>query len=770
MPSIIPGFEYDIFISYRQKDNKGDRWVSEFVEALKTELESTFKEDISVYFDTNLHDGLLETHDVDASLREKLKCLVFIPIISRTYCDPRSFAWEHEFRAFVEQASQSESGLKVKLPNGNVASRVLPVRIHELEAVDKLLLENELGGVLRAIDFIYRQPGVNRPLTPLNDEKLNLNNTRYRNQINKVSNALSEIFAGLKAQPGPASGGRTLQVVESVENRQERSKGKRNGQFKTGRWLTGALMLAVLLALGIYFPHLINKEESKNLKDSSGRITIAVMPFQNLTNDTIWNVWRDGIQDMLITYLSNSEELMVRQAESVSDLLESKGLVNYASLTPSIARTISQKLDANVYIHGSIKQAGSKIRLNAELTDSKTNAVVKSFEIDGPAQEEMIFQVIDSLKRMVRNSLIISHLEKELPAGSLSRNNITTSSPEAFRYFIYGQKASDRDDFTSSTKYFSQALAVDSTFTAATLFLAYSYFNQGSFAEAKKWCLILYAKRDQMPMELKLRTNHLYAALFETPYQEIECINQLLQLDDQFPGFYLILGFTYHRLQQYDKAIPLLEKALDIYTKKWDVKPSSPYNNLVLGNAYHETGQYAKENAIYAKSDGLFPDNPELLSKHAVLAFMQGDTVAGNQYLKRFISVRKGNFWPEGAITATLASIFSSAGRLEKAEQYFRKALLQEPAEVGWKYYGLGAFLIEYDRGINEGIELIDKALRLSPDDCSYLKYKGWGLYKQGKYTEALKFLEKSWELKPVYNHGLFLHLEEVKKAIANNM
>ena len=36
MSSIIPGYEYDIFISYRQKDNKGDKWVSEFVDALKT--------------------------------------------------------------------------------------------------------------------------------------------------------------------------------------------------------------------------------------------------------------------------------------------------------------------------------------------------------------------------------------------------------------------------------------------------------------------------------------------------------------------------------------------------------------------------------------------------------------------------------------------------------------------------------------------------------------------------------------------------------------
>src|SRR5512137_2151964 len=104
MASLIPGYKYDIFISYRQKDNKGDRWVSEFVEALKTELESTFKEAISVYFDINPSDYLLESYDVDASLKDKLKCLIFIPIISRTYCDPKSFAWDNELKAFVNIA------------------------------------------------------------------------------------------------------------------------------------------------------------------------------------------------------------------------------------------------------------------------------------------------------------------------------------------------------------------------------------------------------------------------------------------------------------------------------------------------------------------------------------------------------------------------------------------------------------------------------------------------------------------------------------------
>ena len=109
MSSIIQGYEYDIFISYRQKDNKHDGWVTEFVDNLKRRTRINFQGGVSVYFDINPHDGLLETHDVDASLKEKLKCLVFIPVISRTYCDPRSFAWEHEFKAFVEDASRINS-------------------------------------------------------------------------------------------------------------------------------------------------------------------------------------------------------------------------------------------------------------------------------------------------------------------------------------------------------------------------------------------------------------------------------------------------------------------------------------------------------------------------------------------------------------------------------------------------------------------------------------------------------------------------------------
>ena len=71
---------------------------------------------------------------------------------------------------------------------------------------------------------------------------------------------------------------------------------------------------------------------------------------------------------------------------------------------------------------------------------------------------------------------------------------------------------------------------------------------------------------------------------------------------------------------------------------------------------------------------------------------------------------------------------------------------------------------------VNEGMELVDKALILTPDDYNYLHTKGWGFYKQGKYKEALEILQKSWDIrreKAVYNHEAFLHLEAAKKAVA---
>ena len=107
---------------------------------------------------------------------------------------------------------------------------------------------------------------------------------------------------------------------------------------------------------------------------------------------------------------------------------------------------------------------------------------------------------------------------------------------------------------------------------------------------------------------------------------------------------------------------------------------------------------------------------------------------------------------------------------MNRAEDYCRQALSLESENLAL-LNNLAWFLINNDRNINEGMELVNKALQIDPDNYIYLDTKGWGLFKLRKYQEALDIFQKSWDLrrkKSVYNHEAFLHLEAAKKAVAS--
>jgi TolB-like protein len=789
MASLVPGYEYDIFISYRQKDNKGGRqgappsgatqfreagWVSEFVDALKTELESTFKEEISVYFDINPHDGLLETHDVDASLKDKLKCLIFIPIISRTYCDPKSFAWEHEFKVFLEKASQDQFGPKIKLSNGNVASRVLPILIHDLKAEDKMLVEKELGGFIRAIEFIYKESGVNRPLSPKDSEDKNTNKTNYRNQLNRVANAIDEIISALNVESVSSEKEKAPALEESLaELSKEDSKEIKKKPVKPARkTLMAQVLIAVIIVIAaiIGYPKIFKKDPLEKLRSSGERISVAIMPFQNMTNDTTWNVWQDGIQNELITSLTNSEELKVRQIESIYSLIQNEGHVKYASITPSVASRISQKLDANIFIYGSIKQSGTAIRLNAQLIDPETEEVLKAFQIETFAKEENIFKVVDSLSFIIRNFLILTVLEKKLPGSDVIQPYLSTNSPEAFRYYLNGMKAFLKRDYPTSRNWFLQSLTIDSSFLSPAIMISFSYEYQEMYEEGREWCLKIYNKKDQMTMLQKIQVDYLYAVLFETPYEEIKFLKQLIELEPEYPQHYFHLGISYNILSLYDKAIPEFQKALEIY-KKWDTKPVWIYNYTALGYAYHKTGEYKEEKKTYKIAEKDFPDDPDLITSKTLLAFAEGDTIEAEQYIEKLKSILNANSISEAQIAFRLGRLYEDAGVWDKAEKYIRQSVSLDstlqpfnPDRPGY----LAWFLISTGRNINEGMELIEKFMKVYPENSYYMATKGWGLYKQGKNLESLELLEKARELRNDYLHSLYLCIDEVKKAIAN--
>lgn len=385
MPSLIPNYEYDIFISYRHNDNRSG-WVTDFVNALQEELAAIIKEPLSIYFDKNPHDGLLETHNVDKSLEGKLKCLIFIPILSQTYCDPNSFAWQHEFCAFNNWAKEDLLGRDIKLGNGNVASRILPIKIHDLDAEDKLTIENEIGGGLRAIEFIYKSPGVNRPLTSSDKKDDNAGKVFFRDQINKTANSIKELVAAIKnPQHSTSQFGHTHGFpVKTKIN-------------KPALTIIGIL----LIVLGYFAYNQIRSEDST----SQVRQSIAVLPFVDLSPSHDQEYLGIGLMDEILNHLTKIGDL--------SPVSRTSSII-YANSGKTI-KDIAKELNVANVLEGSVSKSGNKIKITAQLIDAATDRHLWSDTYEREFTD--IFKIESDVAQKVANSLsahISSQLKKQI--------------------------------------------------------------------------------------------------------------------------------------------------------------------------------------------------------------------------------------------------------------------------------------------------------------------------------------------------------------------
>ncbi len=780
MASLIPGYEYDIFISYRQKDNKYDGWVTEFVDNLKRELEATFKEDVNLYFDINHHDGLLETHDVDASLKEKLKCLIFIPIISRTYCDPKSFAWEHEFKAFVEEASKDQFGLKVKLLNGNVANRVLPVRIHDLDVADIKLCESVLGGYLRGVEFIYREPGVNRSLTPKDKEKRNLNKTIYRNQINKVANAVKEIISGLRTDNIETDLDLSGSAMPWEETGKETGyKEKRKPEKSRKVWLMSgilALFLTILLLVIFIYPALFKSKSLENLRSHPGELSVAVLQFQNLTNDTLRNIWKDMIQENLISALYNTRELHVRSKEIVNDLYQKKEYKGNSRIPSKIADAISEKVDADIYLNGSFMKVGHQIRIDLQMVDTKTEEVLKTFWKSCPEDDSLFFQTINLLSADVTDFLVISKFINVHPEFRIKP--FTTTSAQAFKSYIKGENAFDVYDYNTAEYWYLNALAIDSNYYNPMFRLSQIYIDQAAlYAEKDKteksinWLMKCYNKKDLWPPVYQFWISYIYAIFFESQDEQIRYLKLREAVDDYLPETHNALGGIYFERKQYDDAISEFEKSMAIYRKYGSeyLKDNQVYGNLA--ELYRRTGQYEKEKKLLQEAEQYIPET-WMYTLRALLAFEEKDTTGAERFIEKYLEVKKKLLPSQADVALGLGDLYSQAGFIDRAETEYRKAHALAPDNTH-KIDVLADFLLDNNRSLSDYSELMDRAIVLAPDKIAYYNYlekKGWGLYKQGKHKEALEILQKCWDEAPFKFYSIKSHLEEVKKAAGSQM
>jgi TolB-like protein/Tfp pilus assembly protein PilF len=576
MASIVRDYQYDIFISYRQKDNKYDGWVTEFVDNLKRELEATFKEEVSVYFDINPHDGLLETHVVDASLKEKLKCIVFIPIISQTYCDPKSFAWQFELAAFNIMAKGDQFGRDIRLAGGNVASRILPVKIHDLDREDKALLENELGGILRSIDFIYKASGVNRPLKP-NDERVeNLNHIYYRDQINKVANAVKEIITAIR---------RHDKQDRQVPERMVIPKTGISKRVKPGIIFAAIILLALIITGYFFLPKLF--KYSKPIEKS-----IAVLPFRNLSNDSTQIYFCDGFMEELLNNLQRVGEFTVRPRTSTDQYRK----------TIKTTRIIGNEMNVNYLVQGSVGREANNLKIWIQLINVKTD---KQFWANSYTRElKQIFSLQSEIAKDIAGELqtMLSPEETRLI------DNKPTENLEAYNFYLLGndyyRRNFEKQNFEIAAKMYGKAIELDPKFALAYVRLSISYLALHWFHYDQKIDRLAKSK---------------------------EAIDKAFEIDPNLPDAHVALGtYYYWGLLNYTKALE------EIGIAQQQLKNNSECYYL-KGAIYTRAGEWSLAKENYLKSFEYDPGYSRISQNIGIIKSLLGEYEEAEKYFSRTI-------------------------------------------------------------------------------------------------------------------------------------
>ncbi len=536
MPSILPGFEYDIFISYRHNDNL-DGWVTDFVQNLEKELKGTLKDSVTIYFDKNPHDGLLETHLVDKSLEGKLKCLIFIPIISQTYCDSKSFAWQHEFLAFNKLAKADEFGTDIKLKGGNVASRILPIKIHDIDVEDKALFEEELGGVLRAIEFIFKSPGVNRPLGVHEDRPNdNVNRTHYKDQINKVANAVKDVINGLRSPGAKATTAR-------IENHQPFKQ-------KVDR-KAAVLIVLILVMLGMATYYLLQKRGDRQ----EDKISIAIIPFHNQTSNKELDGYSFGIASEIRTQLSLSKNFDFITADQAT--------LRYLD-TNKTPVEIANELGVDYLLFGSFYQLQDKLKITAELADGRTNKSLWSL----PAYETSVANVQELFN--VQASISQKVLDWFSILGKIEANS-PTKNHLAYELYLKGREASRKNDPESALALFSKAVALDSNFLSVQVALfdamVFKVWDGGYDIKVRKEFKPYLDRIERMSpdsWETNYSRGQYYYHGLKDYDQGLEFLKRTIEMNPGAIDAYDLLSVINRRKLQYEEALRYRLKAIEL--------------------------------------------------------------------------------------------------------------------------------------------------------------------------------------------------------------
>ncbi len=403
--------------------------------------------------------------------------------------------------------------------------------------------------------------------------------------------------------------------------------GERGAQRVTG---TELLIIGLVLALGGGFLWRFAAARSADSKtaivpnESTSVISaksIAVLPFQNLSEEKQNEYFTDGVQDEILTDLAKIAELKVISRTSV---------LPYKSGVARNLREIAQQLGVANVVEGSVQRSGNRVRVNAQLVDARTDAHLWAQTYDRDLAD--VFAIQSEIAKAIADQLnakLSGKEKRELGARP-------TKNPDAYDAYLRGLAFEGgvqdfRASLLKSIDAFENAVRLDPEFAIAWAHLCrqngLAFINNVGQAPERR-----EAARKALDMAIKFGPELVETQLAKAYYK-------------------------YYCERDYEGAKAQLES----------IRRQYPNNAVVwefLGGIARRQGQWEQSRALYAQAVELDPQNIFLLTDAALTDLAMRDAVAAQKHLGRARDLSPQN----STVISFLAQSFQLGGDITQAQ------------------------------------------------------------------------------------------------------
>ena len=329
--------------------------------------------------------------------------------------------------------------------------------------------------------------------------------------------------------------------------------------------------------------------------------SVAVLYFENATGDSADAYLADGLTEEIITRLSSVDRLTVRSRYLVR---------RFRGTALEDPASVGRALGVTYLVSGSLRRAGGRLRVNADLIRAAGGAEVwgRAFEQQGGD----VFAIQAAVAADVASGIVGRLLPAERQAIA-ERPTRSSAAYDAYLLgrFYFGKRTAP--DLVRAAGYFQQAIAADSGFARAwsgladsyVLFLPSEYDVPGIDPDST---LARAERAARRALALAPDLGEAYASLgeileYRSRWAEARAaFERAVALSPQYPTAHLWYGYDLEAWNRWDDAVREFEAARDL-------DPSSVINVVSLGSAYDGADRPADAEAVFAQARALAPDH-----------------------------------------------------------------------------------------------------------------------------------------------------------------